>query len=462
MNSMETMTMLFRKYLLSELHILTYQPGEMENLSDGLLAKGITVNENMKAFGFILSPADVVRLSVSPALDTFFEAFRELLPDVKAKPMYPNFPKQVLGISAAQFRLHQYLHYLSTYGMELFTGSPVLKGWLPEVEDTPKSVEDQQLLSASVAELVPETEAYEKSLSVILRKRERLTLPEQYLVQEAAVKVAPDYLKTLEIPFRENVQTLFLAVFSGCEREQALPVLAALCHHTGDVLKCIRRLLSACRYHLRTSQKKTLVRLLESYPVRDFSENLMMSDTLRERHLRVLECLDYNAYSRSAPHKEVVRQLREGSLRSWEGRAVELVRSHAENALAYLAARPGIMLRRQAWLLSLDYPTQEVEDFLCRAAGKLSTQTLVKNVRYFQTHTTREDLDAGLAKDRENVTAAFDEEEWMINAAGMYLRRECATNFGKRRRFAGKSVPGMKRTRKRNGKRRKYRKRMMR
>ena len=104
----------------------------------------MTINEELLHAGFTLRPDDVVRLSESPEMDSFAELIHEAFPSVKAKPMYPGFPKQVMDMDDSEYRLDQMLHYFSTYDMELLTGEPVYHGWLPDVYDL-EQIEDDEI-----------------------------------------------------------------------------------------------------------------------------------------------------------------------------------------------------------------------------------------------------------------------------------------------------------------------------
>ena len=111
------------------------------------LLKAVTVNEELINIGYTLSPEDTVRLAVSPDIDGFVQRIREYAGDVKAEPMYPDFPDQVMKMNEAQFRFHQMIHYLSTYGVEDIFGVKVSKGWLPETENkSEKTQADNKLL----------------------------------------------------------------------------------------------------------------------------------------------------------------------------------------------------------------------------------------------------------------------------------------------------------------------------
>ena len=195
------MTLSFHKLLLSELRMVTYRPGEPVAMTDELLCKAVTRNENLRSLGFVLKPDDLLKLAASPSLDGFFEAFRVLVPEVTAKPMYPGFPQQVMEMSAAEFRLHQMMHYFSTYDVELLLGKEVKRGWLPEYEGPERVERDISLIACRVIDLVAETDAPLAVLKLLLGRRERLTNPELDLVVECADACMPEQLQVLKVRF---------------------------------------------------------------------------------------------------------------------------------------------------------------------------------------------------------------------------------------------------------------------
>lgn len=121
----------FEELLFSELRLVSYRESDKE-LDENNLIKAVTVNDELVNIGYTLSPKDIVKLSRSENLDGFFEYVKSLVGEVKAHPLYPDFPSQVMKLSEAQFRFHQILHYMSTYGMEEIMGTPVSRGWLPD------------------------------------------------------------------------------------------------------------------------------------------------------------------------------------------------------------------------------------------------------------------------------------------------------------------------------------------
>ena len=400
-------SIIFEKLLLGELRIVIYKAGgtgELRTLSDDRIAEAVTVNEELRNLGYTLRPADLLLLAKSPSLNSFAQHFRSLLPSVDAPPMYPDFPEQVMKMDEAEFRMHQMIHYFSTYDLEALFGVEVSRGWLPDVASTPESESDDSLFAAKVLELMPEEEAPAEALRRILTKRERMTKPSKELVTLAIPFATPELLSGIPIPFKENLVDLFDAVLEGADKADRIRFLQQICQHTGDVMKCVRGILPKHRYHLRTGQKRAIVRLLESYPAGDFTANLILSRAGREKNLIALQYLDYNMYSRSGAHREAVRTLRSGELRSWEGQARHLVETGGPGALDFIAARPGMMLRMLRWLLRRGYKDSEILERLTGKAGVLSLHTIVETLNALD--------EAGERQPREELyLAALDMRE---------------------------------------------------
>lgn len=399
---------MLRKLLLTELNVASYIPGNETSLTNEDLMRAVTVNENLASLGYTLRPDDIVKLATSASRDSFYEELKAVLPDVKAKPMYPNFPTQVMEMDEAEFRFHQMLHYFSTYGCELFSGVEVHKGWLPEVEDTAKTQEDAKLLELTVLELMAENKICNYALSHILSKCERMTLPETEIIKMTVSQVSAAQLEKLNVKFKENIEIVFDLALT-LDRTEGIRVLGAVCAHTGDVLDNIHRVLKQKKYHFSTSMKKTFVKLLETYKVADFRANLMKSKKERERNLLILQKLDFNSYSRSKEHRLVVEELRNDTLKSWEAIAKRMLEEHQDGALDFVAKRPGTMLRMVNWLLNLGYEEKDIQEHLCLHSEAFSTRTLVKMMTYLQTFSAEDDYEK-LSKDYARISKMAEEE----------------------------------------------------
>jgi len=422
----------FYELLLSELHMVVCEPGDSARLTDKLLCEAVTVNENLRSLGFVLKPEDLVRLAVSPSLHGFYESVKALLPDVKAQPMYPGFPQQVMNMSEAEFRMHQMMHYFSTYGMELLFGLKVSRGWLPEYHGPARTQDDTTLLEAKVLELVDAGQAHLTALKRLLARRERLTNPELQLVLESAAVCTPEQMEGLTVRFKENLELLFPLLLEEADRDTALRTLRCICAHTGDVLRCTAGYLSHRRYHLRTSEKKLLVKLLESYPVHNFRQNLIQSQNLRERNLTVLRHLDYNQYSRSPDHREAVRALRNSELLSWHGIAEKMLQEQDPKVLAYLSQRPGYMLRMLNRLMSLGYARSDLEAVLLPKAGGISAHLILQTIRSLAGRA--ESLEEIHRQEESACLEKFRQEAWRLDPDGirdnfLWQQKRCMDRF---------------------------------
>lgn len=369
--------------LLSEFRTVAVATPKNELSEDGVI-KAMTVNEELIVLGYTLSPSSVVVLAKSPSVDTFYSRVKSLIGDVKAAPMYPNFPEEVLNLSEAQFRFHQLLHYASTYGMEIIMNTPVLKGWLPNPDPEPKTEDDNILLEAKIIELVPEDEKYVRFMDKILGKAERMTDKEKMMIQEAVANVPIETLSGFHVKFKQNMLELFYTIFSSeIDSADKLSALHAICQHTGDVWKCMDYTLTRERFHLRTAQKKLAVKLFESYSASDFESNIILSGKKGDRAGLVLNYLSYNTYSRSPAHAKIVNSLRSGELRSWESKVTKLIDEHSPDAISCIASHPGVLLRKLAFLVRQGYSCDELSKALTDSAEKLSLQTLITVLSFF-------------------------------------------------------------------------------
>ena len=91
----------YEKLLLSELRIALYDNTEEFSLTHERLAKAVTLNENLLSLGYTLNAKDIILLAQSLSLDTFYHSLLSLMDEIPAKPMYPDFPNQVMEIDEA-------------------------------------------------------------------------------------------------------------------------------------------------------------------------------------------------------------------------------------------------------------------------------------------------------------------------------------------------------------------------
>ncbi|MBQ6041074.1 MAG: hypothetical protein IJL32_09915 [Oscillospiraceae bacterium] len=376
--------MLYDQLLFSELRLVSVSMNAVPLCEENIL-RAMTTNEELLALGYTLAPKDIVTLAKSADLTDFAARVRSYLGDVKAKPMYPDFPSQVMEMDEAVFRFHQMIHYLSTYGIEEITGMSVTRGWLPEMQETEKTEPDDKLLAAKTIALIGSDEKYTAPFRRILTKTERMNNKECMMIAECAKHLTAEEMAGVRVTFKQNLLIVFHTVFAdeALSSAEKAAFLRAVCQHTGDVWKCLDYTLTRSHFHLRTAQKRLTVKLLESFPLWDFRSNLILSGKKRERTLLMLKFIDFNEYSRKSDYAKAVADLRAGKLRSWESEVKEMVSRKAPEALDAYAERPGMMLRHLTYLLRNGYAIKDLFDKLLPHAPELSPQTLTSLAAFF-------------------------------------------------------------------------------
>ena len=380
----------YLKLLFSEFRFVVADKGQVP-LSNEALTKAMTLNTNIESLGFTFTAKDIVEvISTMENPEEIYEAINSYVSVVKAKPMYPDFPSQVMEMDDAQYRFDQLMHYDSTYGamlrasllqlaMGLDAEYEISKGWLPTVEDTKKTTEDKTLLKAKVLEIIPSEKMYTLPVHRILSKRERMSSSDELIIKYAIdnYRGAMADLIPEKIEFKENILILVnnICIMENDSKKKEL--LTAVCQHTGDVLRCIEYRLQKSHYHLSRPEKRLWVSVLEQYSEIDLECNLMLSNKKASGNIRLLQFIDYNRYSHSRKHRDVVARFRNGDLQSWEGKLKKLNDKDVHAGLRFAATHPGNLVRMVTWFLRLGCSQEEIKTALAENASSLSSQTLV-------------------------------------------------------------------------------------
>ena len=373
----------FRNNLFSDLRLVILPPGE-DHPDDAGLQEAVTMNENLRAeTGYVFQPRDLIRIAARHAAGQIYTEIKAMIPKVKAAPMYPDFPSQVMAMDEAVFRFHQMVHYFSTYGLEDLFGVEVREGWLPDSTETPKTETDETLLEAKVLSLAEEDGLYRKVYEQLLMRRERMTIPEKELVEEC-VRHADDSFLSVKAAFKENLIPVFRIIMEQTKGPQRIRMLKGICQNSGDVFKCAKNYIRMHHYHLHTSEKRAIVQTLEQFSPADFRDNLMQSNRKREDVLMVLQFTDSSLYFRSPDHLQAVSELRDDLLRSWESRLKSILKASPAEALEFAARRPGELVRKTRWLLKNGVDREQLQARLTANADVLSTQTLVRLCNVFK------------------------------------------------------------------------------
>lgn len=361
--------------------------GKRKDMTNASLAEAITLNENMASLGFVMKPEDVIEMSHYSAADMqrFYNEMKDYAGEVKAAPMYPGFPEEVMNMDEAQYRMNQLCHYFSTYGIEALFGVNVARGWLPHDADKKPAVKRDEDVGfrAELKQvgLLGEDKAYVVPAGIILSRTSRMTENEKNIVSEALCHLTDEQISSFSIPFKENMSIVFGILVDN----DSMTAARVLCKHPGDVFKCLDDYIKEHHHRLTTHQKRFAVRLLESYDITSFEENLMQSNGKREEVLNTLRFISYRKFSRSQAHLDAVTALRNGELSSWMGKAEELIAKDVaagklgmySEAVPFIARRPGMLLRMLRRLLRLGYMPELLAAALEAHASELSTKTLV-------------------------------------------------------------------------------------
>lgn len=357
------------KLLLSELRICEINP--TENITNELLTKAVTVNAEINNFGFTLLPKDIIRLASDSNPENILNLIVEVFANKGYKPMYPGFPKEVMEMDEAVYRFHQALHYLSTYGLEFFTGEEVSEGWMPTSNFEENEKEAAKLKELTVIELCTKEEIADRVKKYIINKTELWTNNEAVLANDFFTENPSE---SFVIPFKENIYHYYSYLrINKTEYNKNLIrwKLKQVCQHTGDVLDLLENILYSTN-KFSTSDRRIFSKLLDMYSEKDLSENLIRQE---KRNKKLLNYLSYNKYSRNPVNKETVRKFRNDELRSWNSLLEEKIKNHSEDTLDFISKRPGELFRRIRELLNRGYSK---EDILAHINGEdLKIQSLV-------------------------------------------------------------------------------------
>ena len=354
-----------KKLLFTEMRVLVSEnKGEKVNtVSQGSIELALVDQENVRALGYNLKNESVAKLAAdyeaNPNMTPLYKYIQEFTPEVKASPMYPNFPAQVKNMSELEFRVNQFLHYASTYGIESVFGVKVKAGFLPKTNEIIERLEDKQLISLKTLDYMSEDEAVKFVIETLIGRKERL---ENRDLELAKIIVSMENRPAIqEIPFKENIVILFSEILLKGSLEE---VYAAECElknilkHPGDVLDLVEKTVVLNKYkHLRTTTKRTFVNLLENFSADSLEENLASNRwssaflgkskkrRSRNRNIALIDYLSISRFARKQSTLEVVSSLKNGELMSWNQNLESVIKQDVLKAAEIAKQRPGIYFR---------------------------------------------------------------------------------------------------------------------
>lgn len=388
------------KLLFTELRVLLR---ENENLStrEFSIEDALVDLENMEALGFTLSQASLIKLGADYAssynIKPLYRRIMDFEEEIEVDPMYPNFPTQVLKMEEREYRINQFIHYLSTYGREQITGVPVEKGFLPEYEKEERLGKDERVVDLQFVDFLTKSEVEALVVNDLLGKKERLLPKESEIAKHI---VLTSNLEITNIPFKENIAKIYApALLEANPKEKAklFKELKGILVHPGDLLDLLEEMVVLNRYkHFKTSTKRGLVKLLESFSYDSIEENLASNKWSNRflgkkgkarkvnRNVALIDYLSFNRFSKNESIKKLVSDLKSGKLMSWNQ---TLEKSYSKGdmnrVIELLSQRPGMLFRQLNRLYKLNLPVSYLEDAIVKVAGKLKTQSIVSALNNF-------------------------------------------------------------------------------
>lgn len=346
--------------------------------------------EKLNEVGYMIAPKQIKELLYQENA-TFSNTIRhmnEILGDVLVKPMYPDFPTVVPTMDERKFRYDQMMHYATTYGADLVTdlfGVDLgIEPYMPkDTPDTEKTVSDKQLLEVKTIEFLIIGDAldfYKEVVHRIIGKRERMTEKEIDLLND--ILNAPGAIVEsffCNVPFKENLIPIANAIMASDKKYYAKALaISGICDHPGDVFKVLDTYLATRNWKLRTTEKRTFTHALCYFSDSSFAENVMRSNDVRERSLKMLKAIDFNTYVRNPLHGAVYVDLMSKKLRSWYSDLEKNIDAgNKEVVRAMLCKRPTEYFRRMNRLLKLGYDPVDIANDISNIADKIPVQTIV-------------------------------------------------------------------------------------
>lgn len=288
------------------------------------------------------------------------------------KPMYPNFPKQVMEASEGELYLQAILHYLT---------------WQLPVHEVKKRLPLLKESRLKLIELGTDEELLQVGMN-LLRAKGSLSLQDkedlEVLLQEyeTIAEALPP-----EIPHKENVAI----VASILLKYDKLPAtfFANYCKTATDVLRIAVALsdgdvslATATKFRkFRRAERRLLLRLLEASP--NLIEDMLRYKNRWIRLGEILHPFEYkDRYPKTAEAFDILRN----------NRKVETMGSKVEQALALgnvdeavqlLEQRPGEFARRLDHLLRLSENGEAVLGSFAKLAADVSTPVLIQVMNHF-------------------------------------------------------------------------------
>lgn len=367
-------------------------------LSNQLLG---TILKNLSAFGFTLTQdvIDALRGSQQVTVSKWYKEVTEILKimvgdNVKHRPMYPNFPEQVMNMDEAELYIRAILYYLS--------------GWS---EDFPEAerVKMDELVNLKKIQLATEADLF-AIFTNLASSKTNISETNKEELNWFVDKYKADILKYMpaDVPLKENKALLFNAFMRN-----ELPLNTLNIKTATDVLRIAVSLqggdISLAKPHKFTSYKRKerilLLELLENCAA--IEEDMLRFKT---QWIRLGERLHPGEYAKrfSKVYIAFDKLRNDGEIFKWVSKLdAEIQAMNLEQVLTLLAQRPGEFARRIDFLLrTFIGDEQMILNAFSISAPKVETTVLYQVLGFYK-----------------NRNSEFDKRAFFIkgNLAKMYV-----------------------------------------
>ena len=360
-----------------------------------------TALKNMESFGFTFSSALMERLQTLPK-EEFVSFYQNLLRDVKGmvgshithKPMYVNFPSEVMEMSQVELYINAIIHYitLSLPKEEAQERFPLLDRVDLKVIDLGSEEDFQSRMTKLMAANTSISPTDKEDLQWFLAHEENVIayLPSSFSHKENLSFVMGELLQLKKVS-AEEVAPHF---------KTATDVLRlAVSLSKGDV-----SLAKSTPFRKFTkAERRFLLGLLEN--ATNITEDMICH---KKRWLRLGEILHPATYKKRFPKTyESFFVLRKSIPYETFGGKVEtaLVAKDVETAVTTLLSRPGELARRLDHLLRISQTPYSVVDAFSRVVDRISTPMLLELIAHFRHR--HEEQDVRVFFPKGNVSKAF-------------------------------------------------------
>jgi uncharacterized protein (DUF3820 family) len=327
---------------------------------------------NIQSLGFTLS-VDLINEMMKIEESEFVSVYTELLQYLrklvgykKYKPMYPNFPNQVLEASDIELYFNAFIHYLT--------------GMLPiyEKKERLPLIEPATL---KVVELATEADI-EKYFSNLLDSQVEYDVNMKEIIEKNINYVLSALEKVESIPNKENM--IYISKIVGREN------ISHMFKTTTDVLRFAVALCDG-DISLAKNTKFTKIGRPDRKFVLSLFERLGKTEEMvarREVYIKLAEVLHPGEYKRAFPKAfNMFDALRNTKVETFNGKFEKLIKSNIVHASAHIMTRPGVFARNLDRMIRSCKNENEMEYVLeCfrSVADKVSTKVLFQVVNHFQ------------------------------------------------------------------------------